>query len=125
MRLSSSLSGKLNGESPPLALGFEYFGKPEVLPYEGGVRACLDVYEGGVRACLDAGNTVDLVDFGVEASAGSYPKWYCLLLDVSLGGVSWKLFAPWLSDVLAEGSWRSSQFHHHGNAPVRVSDKPL
>lgn len=67
MRLSSSLSGKLNGESAPLDLGFEYFGIPELLP-------CESLREGGVHMNFDAGYTVDLVDFGVEASAGLYPE---------------------------------------------------
>ena len=45
MRLSSSLSGKPNGESDPPAVGLVYFDRPEL--FAGGVRI---LKGGGVRA---------------------------------------------------------------------------
>lgn len=61
IRLSSSFRGKSNGESAPLALGLEYFDKPELLAW--GIPL-----ESGVRIGLVAGSIVDLVDFGVGVS---------------------------------------------------------
>lgn len=67
MRLSSSFNGRSKGESAPLPLALEYFDKPALLASE--------VLFGGVRAGFAVVSIVDFVDFGVEMSIPSYPKW--------------------------------------------------
>lgn len=73
MRLSSSLSGKPNGESDPPAVGLVYFDRPEL--FAGGVRI---LKGGGVLACFTVERfMVDFEDFGVSKLV-SYAKECCL-----------------------------------------------
>lgn len=115
MRLSSSFSGKSNGELAPLALALEYR-----------VLACGVLLERGVLDGLVGAIMLDFDDLGVTESMLSNPSCGCFwLLDCGrvlgissekgLGGVRWKFLNAWLSGVVVvEGSCRSSQFNHKG-----------
>lgn len=129
MRLSSSLSGKFDGESIMVGWGRECFefNNPELV-------ACGTSLLGGVGVCIGlvVGRMVDLVDFGVGMSMMlSKVNW----LDCGLGlgfnsefglvGVNWKVFVAWFSGKSVGGNRRSNQFHHHGNTPDRMLGTPV
>lgn len=128
MRLSSSLNGTSKGEAAPLTLALEYFDRLG-LP-------CGILLEDGLRTGRVAVSMVDFADFGVGVSMLLNSKLCCLwvlactrglglISEFGLGGVSWKFFMAEVSGVLAPGSWRSNQFHHHGNPPDLISARDV